>query len=58
MVRVTEQQYQRMQNKKEAAGYATLSQFIRDRCLKDDLWIEQKINEIHQAVVKKTFKSR
>jgi len=52
-LRVSDEQYALIQNKKEAAGYRNLSQFIRDRVLKDSLYVEHMIKEIHQAIVKK-----
>ncbi|MEM3126490.1 MAG: hypothetical protein QW331_00260 [Candidatus Woesearchaeota archaeon] len=50
--RVSKEQYELFQNKKEAAGYATLSQFIRDRVLKDSLATEVMIAEIHRKLLK------
>ena len=52
-LRVSDEQYALIQNKKEAAGYRNVSQFIRDRVLKDSLYVEHMIKEIHQAIVKK-----
>jgi hypothetical protein len=52
VLRVSQAQYAMFQNRKEAAGYATLSQFIRDRVLKDSLAMEKMIAEIHRSVVK------
>jgi hypothetical protein len=51
-IRVTPNQYDRIQLKKEALGYATLSQLLRDLLLKENLHTEKMIREIHKAVVK------
>jgi len=51
-IRVSDEQYDLIQNKKEAAGYRNLSQFIRDRILRDSLYVEKMIKEIHERIVK------
>lgn len=46
-------QYERIQLRKESKGYLSLSQFIRDLALKEDLSTEKMIREIHQTVTRK-----
>jgi|APSaa5957512535_1039671.scaffolds.fasta_scaffold455269_2 hypothetical protein len=52
-IRVTQQQYELIQLKKEQAGYISLSDFIRTTLLKNNLWTEKMLKEIHDAVVRK-----
>jgi len=52
-IRVTQRQYEMIQLRKEVAGYASLSQFIRSSLLKNSLWLEKMIREIHYATVRK-----
>jgi len=49
-VRVTERQFERINLRKEAFGYKTLSQFVRDLLLKEDLATYKMIQEIHKRV--------
>lgn len=41
LARVTKEQKERIKNKAEFYGYMTVSQFIRDRLLKEDLSTEK-----------------
>ena len=52
-VRVTQRQFERIQLRKEALGYVTLSQFVRDLLLKEDLATYKMIQEIHKKVCSK-----
>ena len=52
-VRVSQRQYELIQLKKEQAGYSSLSDFIRNTLLRNNLWTEKMIREIHHAVMKK-----
>jgi len=52
-IRVSRMQYERIQLRKESKGYLSLSQFIRDLALKEDLSTEKMIREIHQTVTRK-----
>ena len=52
-VRVSQRQYELIQLKKEQAGYSSLSDFIRNTLLRNNLWAEKMIREIHHAVMKK-----
>ena len=49
-VRVTEKQFERVSLRKEALGYKTLAQFVRDMLLKEDLTTYKMIQEIHKKV--------
>lgn len=49
--RVSETQYQRIQNRKQAMGYLQLSVFLRDLLLRDDLATYVLIKEIHNKIV-------
>lgn len=51
MIRVSNEQYELISLKKNVAGYATLSQFIRDVLLKDDISTYKMIREIHQKLM-------
>ncbi len=51
-IRVTQRQFERIQLRKEALGYATCSQFIRDLMLKEDLSTYKMIKEIYKKVGK------
>ena len=51
-VRVTARQYDLIQLRKECKGYHSLSQFIRDLLLRDELITEKRIREIHEVIVK------
>jgi hypothetical protein len=42
-----------MHLKKENAGYLNLSEFVRNKILGNDLYIEKMIREIHHEVVRK-----
>ena len=50
-VRLTERQYERVILRKEHAGYKTISQFVRDLMLKEDLAMLKLVQEIHKKVV-------
>lgn len=50
-VRLTENQYSRVLLRKENAGYNTLSQFVRDLLLKDDLAVLKMLQDIHKKVI-------
>ena len=49
-IRVTEKQFERVSLRKEALGYKTLAQFVRDMLLKDDLATYKMLQEIHKKV--------
>ncbi len=49
-VRVTERQFERIHLRKDALGYKTLSQFVRDILLKEDLTSYKMIQEIYKKV--------
>jgi hypothetical protein len=51
--RVSAKQYELIQLRKEAAGYQSLSQWVRDLMLKDDLQMIYLIKEIHKEIVSK-----
>ena len=50
-VRLTERQYDRVILRKEHAGYKTLSQFVRDLMLKEDMIMLRLVQEIHKKVL-------
>lgn len=50
--RVTENQYRKIKLNAEAKGHITMSGYLRDVALNKDIFIEQKIIEIHKAVTK------
>ena len=50
-VRVTLRQFEMIQLRKEALGYATLSQFVRDLMLKENLSAYKMIQEIYKKIV-------
>jgi len=50
-VRLTENQYKRIILRKENAGYNTLSQFVRDLLLKEDLAVLKMLQDIHEKVI-------
>jgi hypothetical protein len=49
-IRVDEDQYRMIVNRSAMLGYRTISQFIRDLALKDDLQSLKLIREIHEKV--------
>ncbi|MCF7871631.1 hypothetical protein K9L97_01230 [Candidatus Woesearchaeota archaeon] len=51
--RVTTKQYELIQLRKECKGYISLSQFIRDLLLSDEMINEKRIREIHEIIVQK-----
>ncbi|MBW2967045.1 hypothetical protein KY362_01020 [Candidatus Woesearchaeota archaeon] len=51
--RVTDDQYRKIKLNAECKGHVTISGYLRDLALNKDGLIEQKIVEIHKAVVKK-----
>ena len=50
-VRLTERQYERFILRKDNAGYKTISQFVRDLMLKDDMAMLKLVQEIHKSIV-------
>ena len=50
-VRLTENQYKRIVLRKENAGYTTLSQFVRDLLLKEDLAVLKMLQDIHKKIL-------
>lgn len=50
-VRLTERQYERFILRKDNAGYKTISQFVRDLMLKDDMVMLKLVQEIHRKIV-------
>lgn len=50
-VRLTERQYERFILRKDNAGYKTISQFVRDLMLKDDMAMLKLVQEIHKKIV-------
>ena len=50
-VRLTERQYERFILRKDNAGYKTISQFVRDLMLKDDMAMLKLVQEIHKTIV-------
>ena len=50
-VRVTINEHERIKNLVSAKGYPTISAFVRDVTLRNPLTIEEKIVEMHQAIV-------
>lgn len=49
-IRVTEKQFERVRLRKEALGYKTLAQFVRDILLKEDLATYKMLQEIYKKV--------
>jgi len=49
-VRLTERQYERVILRKEHAGYKTISQFVRNMILKDDLAVYRMISEMYKKI--------
>ena len=50
-VRLTERQYERFILRKDNAGYKTISQFVRDLMLKDDMAMLNLVQEIHKKIM-------
>ncbi len=50
-VRLSEKQYERILLRRDNAGYTTLSQFIRDLLLKEDLAVLKMLQDIHKKVI-------
>ncbi len=50
-VRLTERQYERFILRKDNAGYKTISQFVRDLMLKDDMAMLKLVQEIHKKIM-------
>ena len=50
-VRLTERQYERFILRKDNEGYKTISQFVRDLMLKDDMAMLKLVQEIHKRIV-------
>ena len=51
--RVTAKQYELIRLRKECKGYHSLSQWIRDLLLSDEMINEKRIREIHEIIVQK-----
>ncbi len=51
MIRVSSKQYELIVNKQENLGYATLSQFIRDLALKDDISSFKMLKDMHSKIM-------
>lgn len=51
--RVTDEQYRLIHLRMRSEGFVSLSRFIREMLLKEDLYTRNMIKEIHEAVVKK-----
>ena len=51
-IRVTNREYEMIQNRKEISGYVSLSQFVRDLLLKEDLATYNRIKEIHRFIMR------
>lgn len=49
-VRVTERQFEQIHLRKDALGYKTLSQFVRDLLLKEDLATYKMLQEIYEKI--------
>ena len=50
-IRFSPKQYQLLINRMENAGHRTVSSFVRDAILKDDMVILNLIKQIHEKVV-------
>ena len=50
-VRLTERQYERFILRKDNEGYKTISQFVRDLMLKDDMAMLKLVQEIHKRIM-------
>lgn len=50
IVRLSKDQKERIVNGMNAAGCKNISEFVRKRCLENSLFLETKVNEIHQAI--------
>lgn len=50
-IRVTKEERERIRNMAMAKGFPTVSAFIRDFALKNSITMEQRILEMHQAIV-------
>lgn len=49
-IRVTKEQYERLRNKAFSQGYKTLTSFILQQALENDLLFERRFNEMYQAI--------
>ncbi len=49
-IRVTERQFERINLRKDALGYKTFSQFVRDSMLKEDLSTYKMLQEIYKKI--------
>ena len=56
-VRVTQKQYEMIQNKKENEGYTSLSDFIRASLLKEDLETKILLRKIDAKLTKSMMKN-
>lgn len=49
-VRMTKMQYERVKNNANSKGFKTISRYVRDAVLNNDLAFEKKFNEIFRIV--------
>lgn len=49
-IRVSERQFERIHLRKDALGYKTLSQFVRDLMLKEDLATYKMLQKIYEKI--------
>jgi hypothetical protein len=49
-LRVTKEQYLRIQNRKEAEGYLQLSNFIRSVLLEEDIYTRFMVRKIYEKI--------
>ena len=57
-IRLTQKEYNLIQNKKEAKGYKSLSQYIRSELLENSLSTEHMIKEIYEEICKKWMNTK
>ena len=50
-IRVTKREYEMILNRKENLGYLSLSQFVRDLLLKEDLATYKMIRDMHNKLM-------
>jgi len=55
-IRVTKNQYERINNNARAKGFLTVSAYIRDLALGKDAAFERKVNELYEEIVGKNKK--
>jgi len=49
-IRVTPEQHQRIKNKAQSKGYATVSSYVRALALEKDLLFEQRFEELYHTI--------